>query len=100
VSRLVETHAIAEPRRDSDFVDFVRRHREHRGLCLVDIWWIGIPDPVVEIDEQKECGPGGALAAVGKRIVPGEVGGEDRCLVEEVGVELLSAEAGLRRLER
>jgi hypothetical protein len=56
--------------------------------------------PSLESTNRTSEAPCGPLVAVGKRMVPREVGGEDRRLVEEVGVELLSAEAGLWRLER
>jgi hypothetical protein len=58
---------------------------EHGRLCVVDLGRIGVLAAVVEVDEEDERGPRGALVAVGERVVPREPAGEHCRLVVEVG---------------
>lgn len=58
---------------------------EYRGLGFVDIGRVRIPHAVVEVDEESERSPRGALVAIREWMVPGETAGEDGGFVGEVG---------------
>ena len=85
----VDADASAEPVGEPAFVDFVSGDREHRRFGLVDIGRVRFPCHAVEVEEQDQRGPRGPFVAVGQRMVPREATGQDRSLVEQVGIELL-----------
>jgi hypothetical protein len=53
---------------------------EHRLDGLVDIGLVVRPGAAVDVDEQHEARPRGALVAVGKRMVPCDAAGKTAAL--------------------
>ena len=90
-----ELDALAEPICDSCLVNVSRRDGEHDVHSVVDVGWVGVPVPAVEIDEQDQARPRGAFVAVGERMVPRKSARDDGCFVVRVGIEVLIAEACL-----
>ena len=86
-------HPPAEPVGEPGLVDLVCSHSQHGLLGIVDIRRIRRPDDSVEIKEEDERGPCSTLVPIGEGVVPCEATGEHRRLVDDVGVELLAAEA-------
>jgi hypothetical protein len=78
----------------------MRRNCEDRLLRLIEIGQIGIPHDTVEIEEQHQACPARPLVAVGQRMVPCNMTSEHGRLVDQVWVEVLSAEARLGSVER
>jgi hypothetical protein len=62
-------------------------------LGIVDVRRIRRPYDPVETEEEDERGPCSTLVPIGEGVVPCEATGEHRRLVDDVGVELLAAEA-------
>jgi hypothetical protein len=79
------------------------RHRERRPptwlLGLVDLRRVWRPAHVVEVEEQHQGGPCRSLVAIDEGMVPGQSTRQDRSLVDEIGVELVTLEAGRRRVQ-
>jgi hypothetical protein len=78
----------------------VCRHCEDCFLGLIEIGWIGIPSDPVEIEEQQEASSARSLVAVGQRMVPRNMTSEHGRLVDQIRIEVLSAEARLGSVER
>ncbi len=88
---------LAEPVGEPWLFHVMCSHSQHGLLGIVDIRRIRRPDDPVEIEEEDEHGPCSTLVPIGKGVVPCGATGEHRRLVDDVGVELLAAEAGRRR---
>ena len=72
------------------------QYRDHGVLGVVDIWRVRVPASAIEVDEQHQRSPGGALVAVDERVIPCQTAGEHRGLVAQVRMELVVSEAGGR----
>ena len=90
---------MAKPAGKPSFVNLVCGHREDGFLCLVHVRWIGVPNHVVEIEKHHETCPAGSLVSVRQGVIPRQMTGEYGCLVDQVWVEVLIAEAGLGRVQ-
>jgi hypothetical protein len=96
MSLFADSDPSAEPVGKPCLVDIVRGHSEDGRLSFVDVKGVGIPDDIVEIEEEYEARPARPLVAVGQRVIPRQMTCQHRRLVDEIRVEVLIAEAGLR----
>jgi hypothetical protein len=100
-SRLLsESNPRSEPTCERLLVKLARRDIKHGLDGVIHIGWVRIPRSTVEIDEQQQARPGRALVAIGQRMIPRKATPEYGRLVVQVGVEVLFAVPGLRRVQR
>jgi len=91
-----DVHPASKPNGHTNFVDFARGHRQHRGYGVVSRNLETVP---VQHHEHDEAGPGESLVAVNQWMVASDPHSEDRALVDELRVEVLASKGGLRSVE-
>lgn len=79
--------------------DLASSNRQHCLFGVVDIRWVRRPPTRVEVNEDDKCSPSSPLDTVGQRMVAGQPPAQNRCIVDDVRIELLAAELGHRGVE-
>jgi hypothetical protein len=92
-----ELDPASELRGHTNFVEFARRHRQHCRYGVVRGDFETVP---VQHHEHDEACPGEPLVTINQRMVSGDPYDEDRGLVDERRVEVLTSEGCLRSVER
>jgi hypothetical protein len=91
-----DVEPASKPSGHTNFVEFARRHRQHRGYGVVSRNLETVP---VQHHEHDEAGPGESLVAVNQWMVSGDPHSEDGGLVDELRVEVLASKR-LRLLQQ
>ena len=95
----VEFDSLSQPCRELLFVDLASSNVQHCPFGVFDFRWVRRPPARVEVDEDDKCSPSSPLVAVGQRMVARQPPAQNRCFVDDVGIELLAAELGHRGVE-
>lgn len=74
----------AEPVGEPRLVDVVRGHSQDRRLGFVDVRGVRIPDDIVRIEEEYEARPARPLVAVRQWVIPRQMTGQYRHLVDDI----------------
>jgi hypothetical protein len=63
---------------------------------FIDVRRVRLPNEIIQIEEGHKTRPTHSLVAVGQWMIPRHVACKHSCFVDQVWVEVLTTEAGLR----